>query len=93
MNTRKNFITVGHIEGVSYLVLLLIAMPLKYIWQMPMAVNLVGYLHGALFVLYSTMLLIFFLKKQVSFKQSFIAMLLSLLPFGTFFLDKNLPKF
>lgn len=80
-------------EGVSYLVLLLIAMPLKYIWQMPMAVNIVGYLHGALFVLYSGMLLYFFIKKMVTFKQAFVAMLLSLLPFGTFFLERKLPKF
>ncbi len=93
MNTRKNFITVGHIEGVSYLILLFIAMPLKYIWQMPLAVGIMGYLHGALFVLYSAMLLSFFLKKFVTFKQAFVAMVLSLLPFGTFFLDKKLPNF
>jgi len=93
MMTRKNFITIGHLEGVSYLALLFIAMPLKYIWKMPLAVNYVGYIHGALFVTYSVMLLYFFLKNKVTFIQSFIAVLLSLIPFGTFFLDRKFPKF
>ena len=39
-------------EAVSYLVLLGIAMPLKYIWQMPMAVKITGSIHGGLFVLF-----------------------------------------
>ena len=93
MINRKNFITIGHAEGVSYLVLLCIAMPFKYIWDKPQAVNITGYLHGALFVAYSVMLTYFFLTKKVSFKVSFLAILLSFLPFGTFFLDKKFPKF
>lgn len=42
----------GLIEGVSFLVLLLIAMPLKYLAGMPVAVRYVGMAHGLLFVLY-----------------------------------------
>ena len=41
---------IGIAEGISFLVLLLIAMPLKYFMQMPEAVKFVGWVHGALFV-------------------------------------------
>ena len=43
---------IGNIEGVSYLVLLFLAMPLKYFADMPMMVTWVGWIHGVLFVLY-----------------------------------------
>ncbi|MFW5972756.1 MAG: DUF3817 domain-containing protein, partial [Bacteroidota bacterium] len=43
---------IGFIEGLSYLALLGIAMPLKYMAGMPMAVRYVGWIHGVLFVLY-----------------------------------------
>jgi integral membrane protein len=43
---------VGFVEGVSYLVLLFIAMPLKYWAGMPLAVRVVGMLHGVLFILF-----------------------------------------
>ena len=38
-------------EGVSTLLLFGVAMPLKYLWDMPMAVRIVGMIHGALFSL------------------------------------------
>ena len=43
-------------EGVSFLVLLFVAMPLKYIWEQPMAVRIVGAAHGALWVAFCVML-------------------------------------
>ena len=43
---------VGILEGISFLVLLGIAMPLKYLAGQPEAVKVVGWAHGALFVLY-----------------------------------------
>jgi integral membrane protein len=42
----------GAVEGVSFLVLLGIAMPLKYLAGLPQAVRVVGMAHGLLFVLY-----------------------------------------
>ena len=81
-------IKIGKIEGYSYLVLLGIAMPLKHFMNMPMAVKVCGSLHGVLFVWFCLLLFNLFLQKQLSFKQCLLCFLLSLLPFGTFFLRK-----
>ena len=40
------------VEGISFLVLVLVAMPMKYIWGMPNAVTVVGMVHGILFLLF-----------------------------------------
>ena len=79
-------------EGISFLVLLGIAMPLKYFADMPMAVTIVGGLHGILFVAF------FILAREVmsdykkGFKWLVKAGLASLLPFGTFVMDKEWKK-
>lgn len=86
------FIKVAHAEGISYLVLLLIAMPLKYIWNMPEPTRIVGMAHGVLFVAYMLILAYLFFTSKVNFKTSVIAVLLSFVPFGTFYLSKFLPK-
>lgn len=86
--TRNLFFTTGHFEGVSYLVLLLIAMPLKYIWKMEDAVFWTGLVHGVLFIGFMVLLALLFFKWKVPFNQCFKAGLLSLVPFGTFFLKK-----
>jgi integral membrane protein len=84
----KWFLLIGKIEGYSYLVLLFIAMPLKYIFKIPEFVRPIGSLHGALFVAFILFLAILFFKYKMSFKKSVYAFILSLLPFGTFFLKK-----
>ena len=48
----RRFRTIGIAEGISFLVLLLIAMPMKYFLKIPEAVKIVGWMHGALFVGY-----------------------------------------
>lgn len=79
-------------EGISFLVLLGIAMPLKYFADMPMAVTIVGSLHGILFVAF------FILAREVmsdykkGFKWLVKAGLASLLPFGTFVMDREWKK-
>ena len=52
-------------EAVSYLVLLGLAMPLKYLWQMPLAVKIIGSIHGALFVASLLPLVPFWLDRRV----------------------------
>jgi integral membrane protein len=74
-------------EGVSFLVLLAIAMPLKYIAGYPQAVRVVGMAHGVLFVLYVVLLMQVAIERSWSFKTSFMAFLASLVPFGTFYAD------
>ncbi|MBC7694561.1 MAG: DUF3817 domain-containing protein [Burkholderiales bacterium] len=84
----KWFLVIGKIEGYSYLILLFIAMPLKYFYNTPEYVRPVGSIHGALFVTFMILLALMFFKVKLSFKKSVLAFLLSLVPFGTFFLNR-----
>lgn len=84
----KNMRTVGIIEGISYLILLFIAMPLKYKWGMPEAVKYVGMAHGVLFVLFVFTIFIAIYQAGLSYGKGILAFVASLIPFGTFFLDK-----
>jgi integral membrane protein len=82
----------GIAEGISFLVLLLIAMPLKYGFGMPLAVKYTGWAHGFLFVMYVT--LAFYAKESYSwpFKKFLMAFMAAWLPLGTFFFDARLKK-
>ena len=77
------------LEGISYLVLLGIAMPLKYYYDKPNAVKLVGMAHGILFVLYCINLLIVHVKFKWNMGKTIGAFIASLIPFGTFYADKK----
>lgn len=81
---------VGLIEGVSYLVLLGIAMPLKYLADIPIAVTIAGGLHGLLFILFVLALAEVKFRHHWHLQRAFIAFILSLIPFGNFVLDKSL---
>jgi integral membrane protein len=78
------------LDGVSYLILLGIAMPLKYLAGMPMAVRIVGMAHGILFLALCWCLLVALLDKRLSFKWCVIVFLCALVPFAPFFLDRKL---
>ncbi len=84
--------TSGFYEGISYLVLLLVAMPLKYMAGISMAVSIAGSIHGLLFVWFVVSIYVCFDSSLISFKKALLAFVLSLLPFGTFFLDKLVLK-
>lgn len=84
------FLKIGKWEGYSYLLLLLVAMPLKYFADMPLAVRYVGSLHGVLFVAFIYTIVVLFNKKSFDMLQSIKALILSIIPFGTFFLKKLL---
>ncbi len=86
----QRFLQIGKLEGYSYLALLLIAMPLKYLADMPLAVRIAGSIHGFLFVAFVFIILILLYKKLISIENAIYAFLLSLIPFGTFFLRKLL---
>lgn len=77
-------------EGVSFLLLLGIAMPLKYIWNMPIAVTWVGSAHGVLFVALGLLLLLAMLRADLPLKTAIIVGMASLLPAGPFFADRLL---
>ncbi|MFA9214338.1 MAG: DUF3817 domain-containing protein [Candidatus Methylacidiphilales bacterium] len=88
----KNFKVIAIAEGISFLVLLLIAMPLKYLMQIPEPVKYVGWAHGVLFVLYGILLLQVFIVVKWSFIKTLVAFLVSFIPFGTFWLDARINK-
>lgn len=79
-------------EGISFILLLGIAMPLKYLYHKPLAVQVAGLTHGLLFICFvilswETMNVLN--KKTGWFAKAFLA---SVIPFGTFVLDKQLKK-
>ena len=79
-------------EGVSFLVLLFIAMPLKYLADQPITVKIVGSLHGALFIAFIA--LAYFAKDQYNKNSGWMikAFLASIIPFGTFYMDREWKK-
>jgi integral membrane protein len=81
---------VGSIEAVSFLVLLFVAMPLKYIGGKPEAVLYVGWAHGALFLSYAAVTFIAWGGGHLNSKHVGMAALASVLPFGPFMIDRRL---
>ncbi len=86
------FRAVALLEGLSFIVLLFIAMPLKYLAGMPMAVRVVGMAHGLLFVLY----LFTLMEAAIALRWNIVRVLMafgaSLVPFGNFLLDARLRR-
>jgi integral membrane protein len=85
----NRFRLIAWLEGLSYLLLLFIAMPLKYLADMPLAVKYTGWAHGLLFVLYMIVLLEVAIRYKWSLKQMALGFIASLLPFGPFIFDKK----
>lgn len=77
-------------EGVSYLVLLGIAMPLKYGANMPEAVRIVGSIHGALFVVFCVALLRAMLGARWPLSRAALVFVASLVPFAAFWMDRRI---
>jgi integral membrane protein len=90
MSALRRFRFVSIAEGVSYLVLVGVAMPLKYAADMPMAVRVVGMAHGVLFIAFVFALAAAARAEGWSTRQSAIAMVAALLPFGAFWLERRL---
>jgi integral membrane protein len=82
------FRIVALLEGISYILLLFIATPIKYLVGDPQYVKLLGMPHGLLFVAYIA--LAFMFKKEFNWntKHFFIVLIASIIPFGTFYVDK-----
>lgn len=91
-NDLRSVRYVGYAEGTSFLLLLGIAMPLKYYFATPEAVLVVGWAHGVLFVLYAFVAFRAFFAKKLTFIQLLAAALASLIPFGPFVFDASLRR-
>ncbi|PKD16076.1 hypothetical protein APR41_09790 [Salegentibacter salinarum] len=86
---KKVFKYVSILEGLSFLLLLFIAMPLKYIWEMPQMVQQVGMAHGVLFIAYVMGAIWLFKPLNWNFKELLIILGCSLVPFGPFYVEKK----
>lgn len=86
------FRIVALLEGFSFLALLFFAMPMKYIYHMPLPVRILGMMHGILFIAYVFYLMQVRSEKNLSTKQTLLALLASVLPFGTFVMDAKMLK-
>lgn len=76
-------------EGLSLLILLFIAMPLKYAFQEPALVRYVGMAHGVLFIAYVLLLAYITIEYKWGFKKCAALLVASIIPFGTFYADKK----
>jgi integral membrane protein len=80
-------------EGVSYLLLFALSMPLKY-WAGIREPNIyIGYVHGFLFLAYIALAVVLWQERKWSLKTLIWILLASLLPFGTFYLDSRFLRF
>ena len=80
------------LEGISYLSLFAVTMPLKYLADIAQPNKWVGYAHGILFIAYIILAIVFWLQKKWSLKRGVILLVASLLPFATFYVDQKYLK-
>lgn len=86
------FKIVATLEGVSLLALLFVAMPLKYMYDMPEYVRVVGMVHGLLFIAYIVIASILKPELKWPWSQFFIICIASVIPFGTFYIERKYLK-
>ena len=92
MSELQKFRLINKIEGISFIILIFIAMPLKYSFGYPIATKVVGMLHGLL--VFAFIYQIIEAKKEDGFslKETGLYSILSLIPFGSFYTDRLLAK-
>lgn len=83
---------VGLLEGISFLLLLFIAMPMKYRFDNPILVKYVGMGHGVLFVAFLAVLFIVCEKQKWSIQIFILGLIASILPFGPFIFDRKIKE-
>lgn len=86
---KNIFRIISYLEGISYLLLLFIGVPLKYFGNNDILVKSLGMPHGILFIAY--ILIAFFIKPEYKWnnKDFFVVLIASVIPFGTFYMDKE----
>ena len=87
--TLKTFRVISLLEALSFVILLLIAMPIKYILGNPELVRIVGMAHGILFVLYIIGALLFKNKLNWSNQILVVVILCSIIPMGPLYVDRK----
>lgn len=92
MNPLRQLRLIAFLEGLSFVLLLFVAMPLKYLAELPMAVRVVGSVHGLLFLVFVAALYRVVLEHEWPVRRWLAAFVSSLLPFGTLFFDRTLKR-
>ena len=85
----KTFRYTAIIEGISYLMLFAISMPLKYLAGLGQPNKYIGYAHGFLFIVYLVLAVVLTMERKWGTKRFMVLFVASLLPFGTFYIDKK----
>ncbi|MFK7937147.1 MAG: DUF3817 domain-containing protein [Saprospiraceae bacterium] len=85
----NSFKIISLLEGISYILLLFVGVPMKYFADNPMMVKSLGMPHGLLFLAYIVMALLIRAKMKWDAIDTFIVLIASLLPFGTFYVNKK----
>lgn len=88
----NRFWQIALLEGVSYIVLLFIAMPVKYLLDIPELVTFVGWAHGVLFVAYIALLISAAVAYDWKIGRIALLFIGSLVPFAPFFMEKKMKK-
>ena len=83
----KTLRVISYLEGISYILLLFIAVPIKYYANDPSLVKLLGMPHGLLFVAFVILSLMNSKKYNWSFIKTIVVLISSVIPFGTFYVD------
>ena len=86
------FRIIAILEGISYLALFVISMPLKYLAGMGELNKIIGYIHGGLFLLYLIIAITFAMERKWNFRKKMWLIVAALLPFGTFYLEDKVLK-
>ena len=92
MSELQKFKFINKIEGISFIILLFVAMPLKYYFGYPIATKIVGMTHGLLVFIFIYQLIEAKNEANLTLKESALYFVLSLVPFGSFYTDKLLAK-
>lgn len=90
-DTFSRFRLISFIEGISFLVLIFIAMPLKYLAGIPLAVKIMGMTHGVLFILFIIALYMAMRRYKWKF-LTFQLFVYSFIPFGFILIEKTIMK-
>lgn len=86
---KQAFKIISYLEGLSYIGLIFIGVPMKYMFDNPKLVKMLGMPHGLLFVLY--LIMAFYVKDKFAWSNKVLGLVLlaSIIPFGTFYIDKK----
>lgn len=88
----NSFRVVALLEGLSYILLLFIAVPIKYLGDDPMYVKILGMPHGILFLAYIVLAIMVGQELKWNTKTLWIVLVASIVPFGTFYIEKKYLK-